>query len=145
MVFTFIPIVEYHNYLNEYQAVYERLIVEFEPSEVALVSFGTLTFIKPVIKQLREREFRSKITQIPHEDASGKTSYPNETKVKMFKHAYDSFSSWQQGKEKVFFYLCMEEHQMWEKTFGYQYSTNNDFEAAMLSAYCNKIGINYLF
>ena len=141
--FHFHPIVEYKGYLDEYQEVYERLILEFAPNEVALVSFGTLTFIKPVIKQLREREFRSKITQIPHEDASGKTSYPNETKVEMFKHAYESFAPWHQDKE-VFFYLCMEEHQMWEKTFGYQYSTNNDFEHSMLSAYCNKLGQNYL-
>jgi len=143
--FHFHPIVEYENYLDEYQAVYKKLILKFAPNEVALVSFGTLTFIKPVIKQLRGREFRTKITQIPHEDASGKTSYPNETKIEMFKHAFESFSSWQKGDDKVFFYLCMEEHQMWEKTFGYQYSTNNDFEAAMLGAYCKKVGINYLF
>jgi len=145
--FHFHPIVEYEDYLEQYKAVYEKLLLKFAPKEVALVSFGTLTFIKPVIKQLREREFRSKITQIPHEDASGKTSYPNETKVEMFKHAYECFSPWHQNSPagEVFFYLCMEEHQMWKKTFGYQYSTNNDFEAAMLSAYCNKVGINYLF
>jgi len=89
--FHFHPIVEYEGYLEEYAEVYARLIREFTPKEVALVSFGTLTFIKPVIKQLREREFRSKITQIPHEDASGKTSYPDATKVEMFKHAYESF------------------------------------------------------
>ena len=141
--FHFHPIVEYMGYLDEYQEVYEKLILKFDPSEVALVSFGTLTFIKPVIKQLRGREFHTKITQIPHEDASGKTSYPDSTKVEMFKHAYESFKSWQEGQEKVFFYLCMEEHQMWAKTFGYQYATNNDFEHAMLGAYCKKIGQDY--
>lgn len=142
--FHFHPIVEYDGYIEEYKEVYRRLIKEFKPSEVALVSFGTLTFIKPVIKQLREREFRSKITQIPHEDASGKTSYPNETKEEMFKSAYESFKEWQTGNDKVFFYLCMEEHQMWGKTFGYQYATNNDFESAMLSSYCNTLGQDYL-
>jgi len=142
--FHFHPIVEYVGYLSEYKSVYEKLLNTFSPKEVALVSFGTLTFIKPVIKQLRGREFRTKITQIPHVDASGKTSYPDETKVEMFKHAYTSFKEWHKGDEKVFFYLCMEEHQMWAKTFGYQYSTNNDFEHAMLSAYCNKLGQNYL-
>ena len=142
--FHFHPIVEYIGYLDEYQKIYEKLILQFKPSEVALVSFGTLTFIKPVIKQLRGREFHTKITQIPHEDASGKTSYPESTKVEMFKHAYESFQAWQNGEDKVFFYLCMEEHQMWAKTFGYQYSTNNDFEQAMLSAYCKKIGQEYL-
>jgi len=139
--FHFHPIVEYENYLHEYKEVYEQLLAEFDSSEVALVSFGTLTFIKPVIKQLRSREFRTKITQIPHEDASGKTSYPDATKEEMFKHAYDAFAPWHKD---VFFYLCMEEHQMWAKTFGYQYSTNNDFENAMLSAYCNKLSQPYL-
>lgn len=151
--FHFHPIVEYEEYLQEYAALYARLQREFQAKEVALVSFGTLTFIKPVIKQLRGREFRSKITQIPHVDASGKTSYPENTKIEMFKHAYESFASWhpqgsayeaQQSEKSVFFYLCMEEHQMWEKTFGYQYSTNNDFEHAMLGAYCKKLGQEYL-
>jgi len=142
--FHFHPIVEYVGYLNEYKKIYDELLEKFKPSEVALVSFGTLTFIKPVIKQLRGREFHTKITQIPHEDASGKTSYPDTTKVEMFKHAYKSFKPWQSGEDKVFFYLCMEEHQMWAKTFGYQYATNNDFEHAMLGAYCKKIGQDYL-
>jgi len=146
--FHFHPIVEYEGYLDEYKEVYERLIREFKPSEVALVSFGTLTFIKPVIKQLRRREFRTKITQIPHEDASGKTSYPQKTKEEMFKHAYESFTPWQKEvarENEVFFYLCMEEHQMWKKTFGFQYSTNNDFEREMLSSYCHKVGLEYLY
>ncbi len=139
--FHFHPIVEYENYLPQYKEVYDKLINEFHTDEVALISFGTLTFIKPVIKQLRNREFRTKITQIPHADASGKTSYPDATKIEMFKHAYQSFKPWH---KKVFFYLCMEEHQMWEKTFGYQYSTNNDFERAMLSSYANKLDMNFL-
>jgi len=142
--FHFHPIVEYEGYLREYKEVYDTLLSTFKASEVALVSFGTLTFIKPVIKQLRNREFRTKITQIPHVDASGKTSYPESTKEEMFQHAYNSFAPWQRGEEQVFFYLCMEEHQMWAKTFGYQYSTNNDFEHAMLEAYCKKLGQNYL-
>ncbi|MCD6173996.1 MAG: hypothetical protein J7J96_09480 [Sulfurimonas sp.] len=139
--FHFHPIVEYENYLDEYQEIYKKLILEFDSNEVALVSFGTLTFIKPVIKQLREREFRTKITQIPHTNASGKTSYPHTTKVEMFKHAYESFKPWHKD---VFFYLCMEEHEMWAESFGYNYSTNNDFEKAMLSAYAKKIDTEFL-
>ena len=139
--FHFHPIVEYENYLSEYKEVYDRLISEFKAQEVALVSFGTLTFIKPVIKQLRDREFRSKITQMPFEDASGKSSYPDDIKVEMFKHAYVSFEPWH---KQVFFYLCMEEHQMWTKTFGYQYSTNNDFEHAMLSSYAKTLNMEFM-
>lgn len=139
--FHFHPIVEYENYLEEYKIVYDTLISRFDSSEVALISFGTLTFIKPVIKQLREREFRSKITQMPFVDASGKSSYPNSTKVAMFKHAYSSFAPWHKD---VFFYLCMEEHEMWKEAFGYQYSTNNDFERAMIATYTQKLGMDFL-
>lgn len=139
--FHFHPIVEYENYLSEYETLYRRLIGEFRSEEVALVSFGTLTFIKPVIKKLRDREFKSKITQMPFVDAGGKSSYPQETKIEMFKHAYKSFKDWHKD---IFFYLCMEEHEMWKEAFGYQYSTNNDFERAMLGAYTKKLGMEFL-
>jgi len=139
--FHFHPIVEYENYLSEYETLYRRLIGEFRSEEVALVSFGTLTFIKPVIKKLRDREFKSKITQMPFVDAGGKSSYPQETKIEMFKHAYNSFKDWHND---IFFYLCMEEHGMWKEAFGYQYSTNNDFERAMLGAYTKKLGMEFL-
>ena len=139
--FHFHPIVEYENYLNEYQEVYEKLLLQFQTDEVALVSFGTLTFIKPVIKQLRSRDFKSKITQMPFVDANGKSSYPHAKKVEMFTHAYKSFKSWHKD---VFFYLCMEDHVMWSESFGYEYATNNDFERAMLSAYTNKLDMEFL-
>ncbi|MCF6240213.1 MAG: hypothetical protein L3J74_02570, partial [Bacteroidales bacterium] len=132
--FHFHPIVEYENYLQEYKEVYQTLQDTFLAKEVVLVSFGTLTFIKPVIKELRERDFKSKITQMPFEDANGKNSYPYATKQKMFKSAYDSFKAWQNDDNKVFFYLCMEKHNIWQESFGYQYSTNNDFEKDMLSS-----------
>ncbi|MDX9814430.1 MAG: spore photoproduct lyase family protein [Sulfurimonas sp.] len=140
--FHFHPIVEYENYLAEYKELYDKVLDMFSSSEVALVSFGTLTFIKPVIKVLRNRGLKSKITQMPFEDASGKSSYPKETKVEMFKHAYESFKPWH---KEVFFYLCMEEHELWNETFGYNYSTNNDFERAMVSSYANKLGIKMIY
>jgi len=142
--FHFHPIVEYENYLEEYNDVYKRLMKEFEPKEVVLVSFGTLTFIKPVIKQLRSRDFKTKITQIPHVDASGKTSYPIETKIDMFRSAYGSFKPWQTRDNKVFFYMCMEPHDLWDICFGYNYATNNDFERDMLSTYAKKLNMPYL-
>ena len=139
--FHFHPIVEYEGYLDEYKALYDKVLEMFKPSEVALISFGTLTFIKPVIKQLRNRDFKTKITQMPFDEIAGKHSYPLETKVEMFSHAYESFKAWH---KEVFFYMCMEEHSLWKKCFGYEYATNNDFERDMLYNYCKKIGIPYL-
>ena len=134
--FHFHPIVQYKNYLVEYKAVYDRLQKDFTTDEVCLVSMGTLTFIKPVIKQLREREMKTKILQMPFETINGKQSYSIETKKEMFKHCYDSFKSWH---GKVYFYMCMEAHTLWKDVFGYEYFSNNQMEDMMKMSYWDKI------
>jgi len=134
--FHFHPIVQYKNYLAEYKLIYERLQDEFTTDEVVLVSMGTLTFIKPVIKQLREREMKTKILQMPFETINGKQSYSIETKKEMFKHCYDSFSSWH---GKVYFYMCMEAHSLWKDVFGYEFASNNQMEDMMKISYWSKI------
>ncbi|MEA2018952.1 MAG: hypothetical protein U9N59_10945 [Campylobacterota bacterium] len=134
--FHFHPIVQYKNYLDDYKKIYDRLQSEFKAEEVVLISLGTLTFIKPVIKQLREREMKTKILQMPFETINGKQSYNLEVKKEMFSHAYNNFKSWH---GKVYFYLCMEDHSLWKDVFGYEYSSNNQFEDFMLNNYMDKI------
>ena len=134
--FHFHPMVHFEGWQSEYGAIFERLLREFEPKSVALVSFGTLTFIRPVIKKLRARGLKSKITQMPFADANGKISYPYEIKREMFKFAYDSLQKWH---GKVFFYLCMEDKRLWSEVFGYEYASNAEFEGAMKEAYMKKI------
>lgn len=134
--FHFHPIVVYKNYLEEYKAVAKRLIETFTPEEVVLISMGTLTFIKPVIKKLRERELKTKILQMPFEDINGKKSYPTPIKKEMFQTLYESFAPWH---HKVYFYLCMEAHSLWKDVFGYEYGSNNQMEEMMKMSYMEKI------
>jgi len=134
--FHFHPIIQYENYLSDYQKIYKKLQETFLPEEVVLISFGTLTFIKPVIKKLRQRELKTKILQMPFETINGKQSYSLEIKKEMFKHAFNNFKSWH---GKVYFYLCMEDHSLWKEVFGYEYCSNNQFEDFMLENYMNKI------
>ncbi|MDX9796085.1 MAG: hypothetical protein RBT24_04595 [Arcobacteraceae bacterium] len=134
--FHFHPIVQYENYLAEYETVYKQLINTFDAKKVVLVSFGTLTFIKPVIQKIRTRNFKSKILQMPFADANGKFSYSLETKKEMFKHAYETFKPWH---KEVYFYLCMEDESLWKEVFGYEYSSNNQMEEFMKNAYMDKI------
>lgn len=134
--FHFHPIVVYKNYLEEYKAVAKRLIETFTPDEVVLISMGTLTFIKPVIKKLRERELKTKILQMPFEDINGKKSYPTPIKKEMFQTLYESFAPWH---HKVYFYLCMEAHSLWKDVFGYEYGSNNQMEEMMKMSYMEKI------
>lgn len=137
--FHFHPIVQYENYLQEYEEVYKTLIDTFDSKKVALVSLGTLTFIKPVINKIRSRNFKSKILQMPFEDANGKQSYPLEVKREMFKHAYDTFKPWHKD---VYFYMCMEDHSLWKDVFGYEYASNYQMEDMMKMSYQNKINQN---
>lgn len=134
--FHFHPIVHYENYMEEYGEIFGKLLKTFDAKEVAMVSFGTLTFIKPVIKKIKNRDFKSKILQMPIEDVEGKLSYPIEIKEEMFSFAYNAFKEW---RENVFFYLCMEPHSLWKEVFGYEYNSNEEFEKEMKKSYFNTI------
>lgn len=134
--FHFHPIVVYKDYLSEYEVICKKLVDTFTPNEVVLISMGTLTFIKPVIKKLRERELKTKILQMPFEDINGKKSYPLELKKEMFCNIFNSFKPWHQ---KVYFYMCMEAHSLWKEVFGYEYASNNQMEEFMKMSYMEKI------
>ncbi len=135
--FHFHPMVYYKGWEQEYENIFKGLQESFKPEEIALVSLGTLTFIKPVVKKIRNRELKSKILQMPLENADGKLSYPLKIKQEMFTKAYNSFS--REWKEKVFFYLCMENESLWEPVFGRKYTDNENFEKQMIDNYFRKV------
>ena len=134
--FHFHPVVHYAGWDADYPAICAELTSRFDAREVALVSLGTLTFTRSVMKTIRSRDLKSKILQMPLEPAAGKLSYPVGIKTEMFSRVYDALDPWHQD---VFFYLCMEPHDLWQPVFGYQYESNQEFEAAMKSAYLSKI------
>lgn len=136
--FHFHPIIPFRGWRDAYAELYSRVMDSFSPDEVVMVSFGTVTLIKPVIRFLRVRKPRSRILQLPLTDAAGKFSIPSEMKRDLFAHAYESFAPWH---GRVFFYLCMEDPALWQPTFGYEYRTNEQFELAMKRAYATALGI----
>ena len=138
--FHFHPIIYIEDFEKHYGEVFSKLKEMFSPKEVVLVSLGTLTFIKPVIKKIRSRDFQSRILQIPMVDASGKLSYPLEVKEKMFSFAYQSLKEWHKD---VYFYMCMEEKSLWKKVFGYEYPTNESFEMDMKLNYMKKVRMRF--
>ncbi|MCP4876159.1 MAG: DNA photolyase [Gammaproteobacteria bacterium] len=135
--FHFHPIVHYDHWQQDYRDIAERACALFQPAEVALVSMGTLTYIKSVIREIRKHAIPSQILKMPMVDSDGKQSYPDEIKHALFSHVYDSFAdSW---KRDVFFYLCMENQRLWKPVLGYEYASNDEFEDAMKTAYLTKI------
>lgn len=134
--FHFHPMIYYRGWQKDYEDLIQQVITLFSPAEVALVSFGTLTFIKPVIKSLRIKRIPSKVLQIPMEDTAGKLSYPQKIKEELFRTAWQAFTPWH---ESVFFYLCMENKTLWESVFGYCFDSNTTFEKALLTALTRKV------
>lgn len=134
--FHFHPIMQYQGWQEGYRKICEQLVERFDPGQVALVSMGTLTFTRSVMKTIRNRPLISKILQMPMEEIAGKFSYPLENKVDMFGTVYNSLDTWH---DKVFFYLCMEAQSLWMPVFGYEYQTNLELESAMKQAYLDKI------
>ena len=137
--FHFHPMVYFKGWKEEYQNVIEKITSIFTPEEVAFVSFGTLTFPKPIIKKIRNYNIKSKILQMPMvSDPEGKLTYPDEIKEQLFCWGYRCFSSWHKN---VFFYLCMEEEKFWRSTFGEVFSSNEDFEEILLKSVSEKMGV----
>jgi spore photoproduct lyase len=134
--FHFHPIVYYQDWIDDYRNICAEITSLFHPDSVALVSLGTLTFTRSVMKTIRNRPFTSKILQMPMEEIAGKFSYPLESKIEMFKTVYEALVPWHQ---EVFFYLCMEAQSLWRPVFGHEYETNVELESAMKTAYFKKI------
>ena len=137
--FHFHPMVHYEHWQQDYSAVVDRITQDFSPGEVALVSIGTLTFIKPVLREIRNQAIPGQILKMPMVDAAGKKSYPDDIKLDMFSHLYGCFDdNW---KREVFFYLCMENAELWKPVFGFDYASNEEFETAMKTSYMRKIAM----
>ena len=134
--FHFHPIVYYEGYELDYTNIIKKVVSMFDPLEVAMISMGTLTFIKPAIKKLRSTGLSSNVLQIPMADAVGKSSYTKEIKKEIFGHVLNQFSSWH---DTVFFYLCMEERSVWESVFGQAYIDNTEFEDALFNSVSSKM------
>ena len=126
------PMVHYEGWQEGYSSLIERVTENFNCDEVAFVSFGSLTFPKPIVRKIRSSGIKTKIHQISMSpNPEGKMTYPDHLKEKLFGHAYRAFSPWH---GKVFFYLCMEESKFWETTFGEQFPDNEAFEQALLES-----------
>jgi len=137
--FHFHPMVYYEGWETEYGNIIQSLLSTFSPHEIGMISLGTLTFIKPAIKNLRALGIKSKVLQIPFKDASGKYSYPFQIKEKIFGFVWNAFQPWQNN---VFFYFCMEERKLWESVMGWSYQSNEDFEDALFSSVSSKMKVN---
>jgi spore photoproduct lyase len=137
VAFHFHPMVYYDCWEADYTELARDVMGRFDPAEIAFVSFGSVTLIKPVIRKLRERGSATRIHQmdlVP--DPHGKLTCSDEVKVRMFSTMWDAFLPW---RDEVFFYLCMEKASIWERSFGFVHPSNEEFEAGFGRAVMPKL------
>lgn len=124
--FHFHPMVYYDGWRREYRDVADKLQSLFSPREVAFVSMGSVTFIRPVVREIRRRGGSTKILQMEMvQDAHGKLTYPDEVKTQLFGHLFGALGGW---RNQVLFYLCMENAAIWEAVFATPAPTSESFE-----------------
>ncbi len=133
------PMFYFKGWKDEYRTVVEKITSTFSPDDIVMISMGTLTFTKAVIERLREEGRKSKVLEMELVKTAGKYSYPLEKKEEMFSSLYSYFPS--SFKERVFFYLCMEDPSLWHLCLGREYKCDKDFELDMKKAYFSKLGI----
>lgn len=131
------PMVYFTDWQKEYKNLVELLVDTINPNLVALIGMGTLTFTKSNLKTLRNSQRPTRVTQMQFTPIAGKFSYPLEVKKQMFSYVYSQFP--QDWKDKVFFYLCMEDPSLWKPCLGREYDNNTQFENDMKNSYQNKI------
>ena len=133
------PMIHYRGWQQDYSDLITQVIDNFTADEIVFISFGALTFPKPILKKLRTYGIRSNISRTPMTaNPEDKQTYPDHIKKELFKHAYEAFADWH---GKVFFYLCMEEAKFWDTVFGHRYPDNEAMEAALLDSAWAKLPV----
>jgi len=126
VAFHFHPIVYYEGWEVDYPVLAGKIQKIFQPHEVLFISFGAVTFIKPIIQEIRRRGDATKILQMEMvPDPHGKLTYPDPIKLQLFRAMDQAFKPWE---NQVFKYLCMERAEIWDQVFGWHYPTNEIFE-----------------
>jgi spore photoproduct lyase len=126
VAFHFHPLVCYEGWRDDYPAIAAQLLRDFRPSEVAFVSMGTLTFIRPVVQRIRQRGGETRVLQLPMTpDPHGKLTYPDETKVTLYRTLYEALRPWHAS---MLIYLCMEKRAIWQAAFGWSYPDGASFQ-----------------
>lgn len=131
------PMIHYRGWRRDYRYLIGLIMKRFLPREIVFISFGALTFPRPIINKLRTYGIGSKINQttmVPNPE--GKLTYPDEIKTRLFSLAYEAFRDWHGS---VFFYLCMEDPKFWDSAFGMRYPDNETMEAELMKSAWSKL------
>jgi spore photoproduct lyase len=117
LAFHFDPMVIYPNAEEEYAQVIRMLFDQIAAENIAWISLGTFRFmpaLQPIIKQRFPESniiYGEFITGL-----DGKMRYFKPLRIQLYRHMVESIRSL---APEVLVYLCMEDEEVWQKSFGY--------------------------
>ncbi len=117
VAFHFDPIILYPGCENEYETVVETIFNYVSPSDVVWISIGTFRFM-PHLKPIIEQRFSG--STIPYGEfitgLDNKMRYFKPLRIAIYQRLAAVF---RQIAPDVTVYFCMEDKEVWEKTFGF--------------------------
>ncbi len=133
----FDPMIKIENCNAEYGRLAQEIFENINPDQVAWISIGSLRF-KPAMKASMEKNFPK--SAIASEEMvlgpDGKMRYPKPVRIDMYKNLYGAIRKY--GGDEPFVYLCMERHDMFRKTIGYEPADSDDLEKMMTKSLCDR-------
>ena len=117
LAFHFDPIVIYDGCEEEYQEVIHQLFSHISPDNVVWISLGTFRFMPSLKTIIQDRFSDSKIIYGEFiTGLDGKMRYFKPIRIGL----YRKIVSWiREAAPDVMVYLCMEDDEVWEKSFGF--------------------------
>lgn len=131
------PMVHFKGWQDEYAYLAREIERRFSPSDILMISSGTLIFTKENLRFIREKKVSTRVLQMEKTLTAGKYSYPFEVKKEMFSHLFNSFSD--HYLDGVFTYLCLEDPRLWLPVLKREYGSDKEFETDMRKSYLKKI------
>ena len=129
LAFHFDPMVIYPGCEHEYPKVLKQLFDAIAPENIVWISMGTFRFM-PALKAIIEKRFAD--SDIPYGEfipgLDGKMRYFKPQRIRL----YRAMAQWLQSHSpEILTYLCMEDEQVWQNSFGYDPESKGGL-AAML-------------
>jgi spore photoproduct lyase len=118
LAFHFDPLVIYEGCEKDYEACIQQLFACIDPAHIVWISLGSLRFM-PALKEIIQRRFTD--SRIVYGEfisgLDGKMRYFKPLRIDL----YRKMVSWIKDiAPKVLIYLCMEDDEVWEASFGFR-------------------------
>ena len=141
LAFHFDPLIIYQGCGPAYEAVIETIFTHVDPKDVVWISLGTFRFM-PQLKSVIQTRFPDSV--IPFGEfilgLDNKMRYFKPQRIRLYQRLAAKLKETAPG---VFAYYCMEDQEVWEKTFGFFPGKQGELAHLLNQAAVEKCGLDH--